>query len=61
MMTVMIQVNSKNRAEVLVARDITEDEITVFALSLERVKAVLAGVAPKKIIYVKGRLVNIVA
>ena len=61
MMTVMIQVNSKNRAEVLVVRDITEEEITAFALSLERVQAALAGAVPKKIIYVKGRIVNIVA
>ena len=60
MVTVMIQVNSKNRAEVLVVRDITEEEITAFALSLERVQAALAGAAPKKIIYVKGRIVNIV-
>ena len=60
MVTVIIQVNSKNRAEVLVVRDITEEEITAFALSLERVQAALAGVTPKKIIYVKGRLINIV-
>lgn len=58
--TVVIQVNSKNRAEVMVVRDITEEEITEFALSLERVQAALAGATPKKIIYVKGRIVNIV-
>jgi leucyl-tRNA synthetase len=60
MVTVMIQVNSKNRAEVMVVRDITEEEITVFALSLERIQAAIAGATPKKIIYVKGRIVNIV-
>ena len=60
MVTVMIQVNSKNRAEVLVVRDITEEEITQFALSLERVQAAMDGAVPKKIIYVKGRIVNIV-
>lgn len=60
LMTVVIQVNSKNKAEVMVVRDITEEEITEFALSLERVQAALAGATPKKIIYVKGRIVNIV-
>ena len=60
MVTVMIQVNSKNRAEVLVVRDITEEEITAFALSLDRIKAAIGDATPKKIIYVKGRIVNIV-
>lgn len=60
LMTVVIQVNSKNKAEVMVVRDITEEEITEFALSLERVQAAMAGATPKKIIYVKGRVVNIV-
>jgi leucyl-tRNA synthetase len=60
MMTVVIQVNSKTRAEVMVVRDITEEEITAFALSLDRVQAAMGDAAPKKIIYVKGRLLNIV-
>ena len=58
---IIIQVNSKNRGEIVVSRDASETEITSLALADAHVVAALSGTIPKKIIYVPGRLVNIVA
>ncbi len=58
--TIMIQVNSKNRGELTVPRSITEAEVTKLALLDEKIKTYVSG-EPKKVIYVPGRLINIVA
>lgn len=58
--TIMIQVNSKNRGELTVPRSITEAEVTKLALLDEKIKTYISG-EPKKVIYVPGRLINIVA
>ncbi|MFT4532433.1 MAG: leucyl-tRNA synthetase [Candidatus Saccharimonadales bacterium] len=55
-----VQVNGKVRAEIEVSADTGEDEIMNLALSQENVAAHLAGKEPKKVIYVKGRLVSVV-
>ena len=59
--TIVVQVNSKNRAEIVVSRDAKREEVEALALKEEKVIAHLAGAVPKKVIYVPGRLVNIVA
>jgi leucyl-tRNA synthetase len=58
--TIVVQVNSKNRGEITVSRDTSEHEVKALALAEEKVVAQLAGQTPKKVIYVPGRLVNIV-
>ena len=56
----VIQVNGKVRATVPVPAGITEEEAKELALSQERVKTFLTGKEPSKIIYVRGKLINIV-
>ena len=60
MVTVMVQINSKIRGQLTVSREATEAEVTKLALAEEKVAAQLAGATPKKIIYVPGRIINIV-
>jgi len=60
-MTLAVQINGKVRAEITVATDAGEDDIKKAALAHERVQGLLGGSEPKRIIYVPGRLVNIVS
>jgi leucyl-tRNA synthetase len=57
---IAIQVNGKRRGEVTVARDADNKTVEQAALAEDGVKRTLAGVTPKKIIVVPGRIVNIV-
>jgi len=59
--TIAIQVNGKRRGEVTVARDADNKSVEQAALAEDGVKRALGGAAPKKIIVVPGRIVNIVA
>ena len=56
----VIQVNGKVRGKVEVRANISEDEAKKLALSDNRTSKWLVNKKPKKVIYVKGRLVNIV-
>jgi leucyl-tRNA synthetase len=56
----VVQVNGKVRSKIMVARDINEEAALVAALADPAVAKFVAG-APKKIIFVPGRLLNIVA
>ena len=56
----VIQINGKVRDTILVQKDITQDEIEELIGKSEQVQKYLAGQKPKKIIYIKGRLVSIV-
>ena len=56
----MVQVAGKKRAEIVVPKDTQEGEITTQALKEEAVERKLAGKAPSRVIYVEGRLINIV-
>ncbi|MGH7787526.1 MAG: leucine--tRNA ligase [Candidatus Binatia bacterium] len=56
-----VQVNGKRRDAIRVARDAGQPEIEALALQCEGVVRALDGRAPRKIIVVPGRLVNIVA
>ena len=55
-----VQVNGKLRDKLLVAPGTPADEVERLALASERVQAYLKGRAPRKVIQVPGRLVNIV-
>ncbi len=59
--TIAVQVNGKRRGEVVVARDADNKTVEAAALAEEGVKRALDGAAPKKVIVVPGRIVNIVA
>ncbi|MBC2582226.1 leucine--tRNA ligase [Clostridium sp. DJ247] len=58
---IAIQVNGKIRAKMNIATGLSEDEIKEISLNNDDIKASLEGKEVKKIIVVKGRLVNIVA
>lgn len=59
-MTIAVQVNGKLRGEITVASDADEEAIKSAALAHENVAKFVDG-EPKKVIYVKGRLVSVVA
>ncbi|MGA9674869.1 MAG: leucine--tRNA ligase [Mycobacterium sp.] len=55
-----VQVNGKVRGRVMVAADADDDTVKAAALADDKVQAFLAGAAPRKVIVVAGRLVNLV-
>ncbi|KAA8606270.1 leucyl-tRNA synthetase [Salipiger aestuarii] len=59
--TLPIQVNGKRRAELTVPADMLKDEIEKLVLAHPAVERALNGAAPKKLIVVPGRIVNVVA
>jgi len=56
-----VQVNGKVRSRITVAADATDEAVQEHAMADEKVQAALAGAAPKKVIVISGRMVNIVA
>ncbi len=58
--TLVVQVNGKVRDRIQVPPDIAEAEAKEKALATEGAKRYLDGKPPKKVLYVPGRLVNIV-
>jgi leucyl-tRNA synthetase len=60
-MTLPVQVNGRKRADVTVARDAAATDIEAAVLALDAVKRALDGKAPKKVIVVPQRIVNVVA
>ncbi|MCA0940471.1 leucine--tRNA ligase [Salipiger pacificus] len=59
--TLPIQVNGKRRGELTVPKDMAKEEIEKLVLAHEAVVRTLEGAAPKKLIVVPGRIVNVVA
>ena len=59
--TYPVQVNGKLRTTFQIAKSADKAAIEQAALALDDVKRALNGAAPKKIIVVPGRIVNIVA
>jgi leucyl-tRNA synthetase len=57
----VVQVNGKTRGKVSVARDVTQDEAVKAALAEESLAKFLNGAVPRKVIFVPGRLLNLVA
>jgi len=58
--TLPIQINGKRRSEIAVPRDAGRDEIERMTLADPVVLRALDGVAPKKLVVVPGRIVNVV-
>ena len=58
--TLIVQVNGKLRDRLTVPADISDEDAKHAALDSDNVTPYLEGKAPKKVIYVPGRLVNIV-
>ncbi len=56
-----VQVNGKRRDEIEVPADADEDTIREAALRSEKVRKHLGARAPRKVIVVKGRLVNLLS
>ncbi|RME72161.1 MAG: leucine--tRNA ligase [Verrucomicrobia bacterium] len=57
---VMVQVNGKVRGQLMVAPDTPEAEVVEMARANERVRAHLDGKTLRKVIYVPGRILNLV-
>ncbi len=57
---IVVQINGKMRTEIMIKADEGEEEIKRKVLANEIVGKYTTGTEPKKVIYVKGRLVNIV-
>ncbi|TXC90280.1 leucine--tRNA ligase [Metabacillus litoralis] len=58
---IVVQVNGKVRAKLLVAKDVTKNQLEQIALEDDRVKEQVEGKTIRKVIAVPGKLVNIVA
>ena len=58
--TIVVQVNNKVRARILVSSDSTEEQLREIALSNTKIKEWVADKPIKKFFVVKGKLINIV-
>ncbi len=59
--TLPVQVNGKKRADVTVAREADQGAVEAAVLALDAIQRALEGKAPRKVIVVPGRIVNVVA
>lgn len=55
-----VSINGKTRAQVKLALDLSEADVRAQVLALEGVQKWTNGAEPKKFIYVKGRIINVV-
>jgi leucyl-tRNA synthetase len=58
--TIAVQVNGKRRGEIEISRDADEESVRTTALGLDTVQRALNGNAPRRVIVVPGRIVNVV-
>ncbi|MBN2907465.1 MAG: leucine--tRNA ligase [Rhodobacteraceae bacterium] len=58
--TLPIQINGKRRSELQVPKDMSKEEVEKLALADDAVQRALNGGAPKKLIVVPGRIINVV-
>ena len=58
--TIIVQVNGKLRAKLDVTHDMPEDDIKQLALQDQNVKKFVGDSEPRKVIYIPGKIVNIV-
>ncbi len=58
--TIVVQINGKVREKLELAAGMNEDEVKTVVLSTPKVAAAVGDGKPKKIIYVPGKLINIV-
>jgi leucyl-tRNA synthetase len=59
-LVVVVQVNGKLRSKITCAADTSEEELKAFALADEKVAPFIEGKTVRKVIFVQGKLVNIV-
>jgi len=59
--TLPVQINGRKRAELTVSRTLGESDVQRLVLELDAVRHALEGKAPKKVIVVPQRIVNVVA
>jgi leucyl-tRNA synthetase len=59
-MTIIVQVNGKVRAKLTMPADTPEDNVKALAVIESNVVKFLENKEPTKVIYIPGRLVNIV-
>jgi leucyl-tRNA synthetase len=60
-MTLPVQINGRKRADITVPREAGKADIEAAVLALDAVQRALDGKAPKKVIIVPQRIVNVVA
>jgi len=60
-LTIAVQVNGRRRGEIAISLTASEEEIRELALGLGPVQRALDGKAPRRVIVVPGRIVNVVA
>ncbi|MEI7556976.1 leucine--tRNA ligase [Candidatus Chlorohelix sp.] len=60
LVTLVVQINGKLRERIDIPADMGEEEVKQTVLSAPKIAAAVSGATPKKIIYVPGKLVNIV-
>jgi leucyl-tRNA synthetase len=58
--TLPVQINGKKRGELTIAIDASQADVETATLELDAVRRALAGQAPKKIVVVPKRIVNVV-
>ena len=58
---IVVQVNGKHRGEILIPTDTDKETVEALGLSQERVKNSIEGKTVRKVIYVPGKILNIVA
>ena len=58
---IIIQVNGKLRAKLTVAADATKEQVEALAFEQASVTKYTDGVTVRKVIYVPGKLLNVVA
>ena len=59
--TIAIQINGKLRDTLVMAKGLPREEVEAAALSSDKIVRLLEGKAPRKVIVVPDRLVNLVA
>lgn len=59
-MTIIVQVNGKLRAKLELAKDTGEDDVKAAAMADSNVQKFITDKKPTKVVYIPGRLVNIV-
>ena len=60
-LNIAVQVNGKLRGAIVLPRDCPQDKAEAAALALDAVARSLDGRAPKRVIVVPNRIVNVVA
>ena len=58
--TIVVQVNGKLRDQFVASVDISEEDVKAKALASPKIQKWLDGKEPKKVMYVKGKLVSVV-